>query len=326
MTGAPPSPIRVGLIGARRVRMGLGPFVAREFVRAGSSLESVVGTARDSVTQACRDLETQLGRAVRGYTDFEAMLEAETLDAVAILSPSETHGFYLRKALAAGLDVFCEKPLLWGEADLGGEAERLLASFQTQKLVLWENCLWPVLLPAYFELFPTLLGVEPNSFTMKLAPTDAAAKMLGELLPHPLSLLQAIAPVASAQERPRLAAIRFSHRDLERPDLELSFRYLAGAHALDVRLVFQQRRTQVPEVGFGINGYDAVRRVEPKSYRMEFCAGARAVELPDPLATFVADFLVAVRTRDLAREAVRKAQILERQILLAELCEAFRDA
>lgn len=325
MTSASASPIRVALIGARRVRMGLGPFVARELLRAGATLSGVLGTSEASAAQACRDLEAVLGISLRGYTDFDALLTAETLDAVAILSPSDTHGFYLRKTLAAGLDTFCEKPLLWGEVDPRAEAERLLAGFQAQKLVLRENCLWPVLLPAYFELFPTPRGVAPQSFIMKLAPTDAAATMLGELSPHPLSLLQALAPVTSPPERPRLEAIRFSHRDLERPDLEVSFRYVAGAQTINARLVFEQRRSKVPEVGFGINGNYAVRRVNPKSYRMHFCDGAREVALPDPLAILLADFLAALRTRDLAREAERKAQILERQILLAELMEAFRE-
>ncbi len=322
---APLPPLRVALVGARRVRMGLGPFVAREMVRAGASLSSVVGTSTNSVAEACRDLEAEFGGSVRGYTDIDAMLSHEALDVLAILSPSETHGFYLRKALAANLDVLCEKPLLWNEPNLCHSVETLLADFQARERVLWENCPWPYTLPAYFALFPAMRDAMPESFEMRLAPTNTAAEMLGELLPHPLSLLQALAP-CSPSETPRLEAIRFSHRDAHRSDLEVSFRYVAGSHTIAVRLGFERRRTPIPEVGFGINGKYAARRVDPESYRMSFCEGARSGVLPDPLAALMSDFLTAVRVRDLACEQMRKAQILARQRLWMQLLEDFRKA
>lgn len=322
------SSIRVAIVGARRARMGLGPFVAREIMHAGASLICVTGTSETSVAQACAELRTTLGIDVRGYTNFDELLAAETLDAVAILSPSETHGFYLRKALAANLDVLCEKPLLWKELEPRSAARRLLAGFSERKLVLRENCPWPYTLSSYYALFPEVQTAPITHFEMKLAPTDAAAKMLGELLPHPLSVLQVLAPADDAH----VEAIFFSHRDGERPDLELEFRYVAGAQTISVRLCFEQRRkpaleqqaaTLVPEVGFGINGLYAARRVDSHSYRMSFADAGRAVDLPDPLAILVADFFEAVRARDLERERVHGALILQRQFLLLDLMEAF---
>ncbi|MGN6760466.1 MAG: Gfo/Idh/MocA family protein [Leifsonia sp.] len=47
----------------------------------------------------------------RAYSTVDAMLEAETLDAVFILTPRSEHVEATRSALAAGVDVFCEKPL-----------------------------------------------------------------------------------------------------------------------------------------------------------------------------------------------------------------------
>lgn len=53
------------------------------------------------------------------HKDFDAMLEADVLDAVVIATPSSSHGPMVRKALNKGLHVFCEKPfcLDWREAE-----------------------------------------------------------------------------------------------------------------------------------------------------------------------------------------------------------------
>jgi virulence factor len=45
------------------------------------------------------------------YPTVEALLEAETLDAVFILTPRSEHAGATQAALMAGVDVFCEKPL-----------------------------------------------------------------------------------------------------------------------------------------------------------------------------------------------------------------------
>ena len=52
----------------------------------------------------------------RGYADVASMLAAEKLredgiDAVAIMSPNDTHYPYSVAALDAGLDVICDKPV-----------------------------------------------------------------------------------------------------------------------------------------------------------------------------------------------------------------------
>lgn len=45
------------------------------------------------------------------YTDFDAMLECDEIDAVSIVSPSALHPSQITKALAKGKHVFSEKPL-----------------------------------------------------------------------------------------------------------------------------------------------------------------------------------------------------------------------
>lgn len=51
------------------------------------------------------------------YPTVEAMLNAEELDALFVLTPRSEHVSATRSALAAGVDVFCEKPLAPSVAD-----------------------------------------------------------------------------------------------------------------------------------------------------------------------------------------------------------------
>ena len=45
------------------------------------------------------------------YTDRNAMLSAETIDALDVASPRETHAAWVDAAVARGIDVLCQKPL-----------------------------------------------------------------------------------------------------------------------------------------------------------------------------------------------------------------------
>lgn len=51
------------------------------------------------------------------YSTVDAMLDAVELDAVFVLTPRSEHVSATRSALAAGVDVFCEKPLATSAAD-----------------------------------------------------------------------------------------------------------------------------------------------------------------------------------------------------------------
>jgi predicted dehydrogenase len=72
-----------------------------------------------AVCDASRLVLDVIGRytGVRVFRDYEAMLPG--LDAVIIATPSRLHGPMVRKALEAGVHVFCEKPfcLDWRESE-----------------------------------------------------------------------------------------------------------------------------------------------------------------------------------------------------------------
>ena len=53
------------------------------------------------------------GDKAQGYDDYRKLLERKDLDAVLIASPEHWHCKHLIDALAAGKDVYCEKPMCW---------------------------------------------------------------------------------------------------------------------------------------------------------------------------------------------------------------------
>jgi len=76
------------------------------------------------------------------YTDFEEMLKSGELDAVSITLPTSLHADFSIKALAAGVNVFCEKPMALDVED----CERMIAEAgHSGKVLQIGHCVrfWP---------------------------------------------------------------------------------------------------------------------------------------------------------------------------------------
>ena len=80
-------------------------------------------------------IETEHGRPMNVYRNLEQMLDAETLDLLMIGSPNHLHYEQLRLALAAGVKVFCEKPVVISEEQTFGLLE-LLRRYGTDRVVM----------------------------------------------------------------------------------------------------------------------------------------------------------------------------------------------
>ena len=93
--------IAVGVIGARRQRQGLGSYVVRDLLACGAAVPCFLATSEATRDAARRELAERWRVEPRGYLDLDAMLGAETLDALAICSPPETHERYLAAAASA---------------------------------------------------------------------------------------------------------------------------------------------------------------------------------------------------------------------------------
>lgn len=316
------TPVRVGLIGARRARQGLGPFVARELCAAGAEVPCFLSTRAETREQAAAQLARGAGVRARGYLRIEAMLDAERLDALAICSPHATHRVHLETALGAGLHVLCEKPLLWDGAELSAHAARLAAGFEARGLQLWENCQWPYALSAFERLHPGSLAAPPRRFAMELQPSGSGPEMLADSLPHALSLLQRLTPGGGA----KLADVRFPAPASEAGPARIRFVFAAGTARVDTEITLRPTQGHPRETRLEIDGYPARRLVSRRDYRLSFEDAGRQVELEDPLRLLVRDFVRSIEANDVEDSARRHHEIVERMALLVEIASAYARA
>ncbi|MCC6639588.1 MAG: Gfo/Idh/MocA family oxidoreductase [Deltaproteobacteria bacterium] len=284
-------PIRVGIAGARRAREGLGPFVARELRAAGADVVAFSCTTRESVAAADRALAGVGVTGARGHVGVDALLASESLDALAILTPAGAHAECLEAALGAGLHVLCEKPLVWDVADPAELTRRLVDEFAARRRVLSENCQWPYTLTAFEALHPGTLvaGRPPRRFGMRLSPSSTGARMLVDVLSHPLSVLQHLCGANAG----RIEDVGFSTRDPRTEALCVRFVLCTPRGDVEVEVELVGRSRPPREAWLTIEGRQARRTIRTGDYAFGFEADGRRVELADPLAALVRDFVAA---------------------------------
>jgi predicted dehydrogenase len=285
--------MRVALVGARRVRQGTGPFLARFLRVAGAEVVAVLGTRAETAAESARALaEAGLGRP-EALARADDLFGRKDLDALVVASPPETHAALLERALARGLHALCEKPLCWGGADPAGEAESLARRFLDAGLTLRATCQWPFTLPAYEELHGAV-GT-PRRFRMRLSPSTQGARMLVDSLSHPLSLLHAVLPDAGARvEEARVDARDDGHA-------QVRFVYRAAGRSVDCAVLLVHSDRAPRAAGYGFDGHWVERETTERPYRTEFVAQDRRVPLPDPLEQAVKDFVEGLRAGRAAR-------------------------
>ncbi len=125
------TPTRIAIIGFGR----WGRFCHAALIRATPGLE-LVGIA-SSQPEKRAQIEVELG--VRAYENLDAVLADETVDAVVLVTPNDTHFDYALRALDAGKHVITDKPmcLTLDECDAMIERARqsgkLLTTFQNRR-------------------------------------------------------------------------------------------------------------------------------------------------------------------------------------------------
>lgn len=288
--------LRVGVVGARRSRQGIGEYVARELHRAGARVVAVAGSSEAGAAEAARALEARYGiEGARPYAGAEALISGERaregLDALAICSPNATHEAALAAALEAGLHVLCDKPLLWDPARDGTARARTLAEgLRARGKALVVTAQWPDTLAAFRALYPgSRAGLEgappPRTLAMRLSPFSPGTGGVLDCLWHPISLARALAGSGEA----RLAALRRAGEDGF--VLEWTWRHARGVVACELSA---RRKTEQPRpAAYAIDGRAAARVLLP-GYAMALEGSeGRRVPLEDPLALRVRAFLDA---------------------------------
>jgi predicted dehydrogenase len=311
---------RVGLIGARRVRQGLGPFVARDLEAAGARVPCFLAARPESCEPGESELRERAGIRARGYARLDAMLAHEALDALAILSPSATHERYLEAAADAGLHALCEKPLVWGGSGLAERARARVEAFGSRGLLLAENCQWPYTLDAFRALHPGSLEQPPERFAMRLSPVSRGQELLGDCLPHPLSVLQALLPGPG----PEVADVHFSELAPARSGLRVELEYRAGNTRLQVQVDLRPSEELPRPAHLEIDGRRAERRIRLPDYAITFVDASRRVPVADPLASLVHDFVAELQRVRGGASPPDPAPIVRRMELLEQIVLAYR--
>lgn len=284
-------PLRVGIVGARRVRQGTGPYLARFLAAEGADVVGVVGTGLATATEAARALAAE-GIDTTPYPEISALVQEGRLDALVIASPHETHDDYLALAAQAGLHVLCEKPLCWGGVDPAGRARRHAGALLAKGRHLMLQTQWPYTLPSYERLFPGVLASGWTRFSMQLSPGCRGKRMVADAAPHALSLLATCVPDSSATVLDPTVEIA--------PDDEGSavvrFEYHAAGRRIEAELRLDHAPHAPRRAAYGFDGHLARREIEPATYRMTLTGGGSKVALPDPTPLLVRTFVSRVRS------------------------------
>ncbi|MCH2100493.1 MAG: Gfo/Idh/MocA family oxidoreductase [Planctomycetes bacterium] len=314
--------LRVCVIGARRVRNGTGPFLARQVADAGAELVGVLGTT-PATAEAARAALAEDGYPCQAFTSFEHMVTETQPTALVIATPAGTHRPWLESALQHDLHVLCEKPLLTVYND---DAASLPARFAAHGRVLMENCQWPETLDAFGALHPSCAADHITRFRMMLAPEFRGLSRWIETLSHPLSLLQTVASGPAEVEN-----VRFAEAGPAAPDARLSFRYQTLDRAIECEIRMQDTGEWPRPAEFALDDFVARRVVEQPDYQFFFDDGyrpegegeARRVSADDPQVRLVEKFIAAVQEAQHSGEAPANEDIARRQRLLATLLAAY---
>lgn len=284
---------RIGLVGARRKRQGLGHFMAAILTARGCNVAALLGTTEATADEAMAELHVRHGLRVKPYTDLQSMIDRENLDALVIASPADSHLPCLRAALAAGLHVLCEKPFVWGVENPTDAAESIVGEFQSKNLVLMENVQWPYTLPTFRQLHPNAYGdLKPvDDFGMLLCPAKDGEDMLVDTFSHVFSMLQTIAP----GRRPTVYDFEFERHTSAREDLTVRFNYIVAPRTVRVEVRLKRVAVQPRPAWVRINGCLADRAIQLNDYSMQFVDNATSVPLPDPMHLLLADFDIRLR-------------------------------
>lgn len=263
--------MKVGVVGARRRRNGTGAFVARWLARHGARVVAVAGSSPASSQEAADAL---------GAVAFSSVGEMlEHVDAVAICSPSEHHREHLEAALAAGVHVFCEKPLLLSDGDTVRDTQRLADAFAERGRVLYLNTQWVHTLSAFEQLHGAFS--RPRRFEMGLGPSRPDAALFSESASHPVSLL------LSLGARPDVGG---GSAEWSADRLRLRFTVPGEGADIEAELDFRHCPEPPRPAWYAIDGRRIDRVLSPE-YDIGFQSGDARVDIEDPLSSSVRQFL-----------------------------------
>lgn len=303
------------VVGARRHRQGLGPYITRYLCAEGVRVIAIVGTTNDTVNRARESLAAD-GIHVSGYTSLGDALANEQPDVVAICTPHGHHRAQLEVVARAGCHCLCEKPLWW-ESTMDSRAGTVAIAdgFVRNGRHLAMVTQWPLTLPFFFQLFPHLSGNRLTRFTMGLSPAWSGIDMIADAAPHGVSMLQALFGTG--------AVIDPVAEHLDRFTIAVAFEYAHAAGTAGVSLHFASCAERPAPAWYSVDGCRVDRRIESPGYRTVLATPqGEVVDVPDPVHMVVRRFAEAVR----AHEPTDAQRLVDAMVSLGTLDGAVRRA
>lgn len=300
------SPLKVGIVGGR----GIGKQHAKWFARLGCEVTAVYGTTEESAHAAAASFRELFDFSGQAFHDWERFRKEGGFEVCSVASPAECHFENVRGLAADGKHLLCEKPLVWNwdytPAQMIEEATALVEVARHHGVLLGVNAQYPAALPGWTELHRRALGCEPEFRALhfvletkgKPRSPHGAAEAWVDLAPHPLALLDVLAP----------GGIDWSTlRHTDGPhEAVVDFEWVAGERRLPVHI--ECRRITEGSPRRQIGNQDLVANYEGRNIDGEFHARLFTPEHewigPDFMKSCVAQFIDAIRTGDEGRMLV----------------------
>jgi hypothetical protein len=305
--------MKVSIIGAGRKRNGIGQYIGRYFYENGAEVISVLGTTEKTSLQASTALK-RYGVKAKPFVEFNEMIRDEKPDAVVIASPSSTHYEYLVKCVDLGLNIFCEKPLIWEErTDIRKAVEDVFKEAREKKITIAMNSQWPFSVESYEKICGKVEIKKNNRFVIHLSPFSVGKEMIPDSVPHALSFLYHL-----------LGAGEIEHLNFKSPDekeMSIQFTYRFGIQGCDVLIKLKFQESQPRDFSFGFNGKTVVRSIEGENYDIYFNGENKKGKIVDPLELSVKNFMEAVERK--VEPLIGYSHILSTHSLLKKIYDGY---
>ncbi len=292
--------LRVAILGAS----GIGKNHAAWFAKNNCEVVAFAGSKPEKLAATRQVLQSRLGYTPNAYADIPQLLEAETPDAVCISTPPELHFQHAKLCLQASVHTLCEKPLVYDASLAPGvlqqQSEELIALAQTQNVLLGTQMQYPFAAAKICEM-AQVPPKEIETFAMEmetknLKPGRSHETIWIELAPHPLSVLQRVAPGAYLEEN----SIECKIGDQE-TDARFTIRRENGT-TIQARLTVRcNPETSSPLRRFIINDRAvncSGRKNENGDFLTYISNDETEIEMPDLVDLLVANFAAACQNRE----------------------------
>jgi Oxidoreductase family, NAD-binding Rossmann fold len=303
----------IGVVGAGRTRNGLGIFLARYAERAGLRVGAIAGRMPQRAAAQAIALGDALGHPVDACRDVDALCRSG-IAALIVATPTAHHRAALESALAARLPVLCEKPLFDAHEQAAGGA--IIDGFAAAGVPCVEHCQWPFVLPPLLRL----LGRAPapaRQVELGLVAARAGREMVSSMLPHLLSVVQALAAL-DADTMVADAVLDPPWLDGRPTRVRVSLRAAWGE--VDAALHLTLGAAPPRPAWIAIDGARLDRRVDVAAgYALSFEGAAGRIAVDDPSQALVDDFAALVRNPQPVQVHAQLAALRARQRVYREV-------